>query len=164
MMILSIFIRGTNCYIANESEEVRTQCDSIQNVSEDLIVFMQNFLEKFSSKIIEKLVISSGPSSFTSMRVLNSIAKAFGLSLRNVKLVFISSFRTYLFSLPPSIRSGTIAISTMREDFFCMDFLNKELLNYRISPFIKEVSDFFRDSDPIFDRANLASVQLKVAY
>lgn len=157
MSMLSFSICGKNCYIATETFSKNIACLETKNTSE----IMLNLLKEFQVQNFKTLIYSTGPGSFTSIRVIGAIAKGILLSSPDIKILSISTFLT-LFSII-SQKKGTIAINTMRGDFHCMDFDEKKLINKRtVFPEKLNLSSTFFDEDILSEGVNLAEEQIKL--
>lgn len=165
-MILSIFLKGNTCYVATEHIEESFVCDEIREVSDVFVPLIKKVLAKSNCFEVSKFIVSAGPGSFTSVRVLNSIAKGVLVAHSNkIPCVSVSSFLTYLEVLSDKVIDAIIAISTMRNDFFCMDVgLGYKLSNFRIlkeQDLISVDKKVFFDNSGVFCGCNLAAAQIR---
>ena len=159
-MKLSLFLRGKTCCVATDSDQELLECKDSKSVSDEFVPLIEKILDKNEENFT--LIVSSGPSSFTSVRVLNSIAKGILIVKKNAKVISVSSFLPYLYAIK-NCEKGVIAISTMRGDFFCMNFSEKKLSNFRISSLEnlnKNDDKIFFDNDKYFDGVNFAKIQI----
>lgn len=158
MTILSIAICNNKCYIATEQFTNSVVCQDIRNTSE----VMLDLMTQTTSKKFDTLIFSSGPGSFTTMRVIGSIVKGIRLCHPNIEIVAISTFLS-LFSLVPLDQlNGSIAINTLRGNFYCMDFHQLKLYNERIIDSTLTNNAFFFDTELISSEINLAEQQINL--
>jgi tRNA A37 threonylcarbamoyladenosine modification protein TsaB len=120
--MLSIFVNGHKYFVS--SEKYAEEILGLENVV--------SVIQKIMSKNENKVVFSAGPDTFTSMRVIGSIVKGISLCAPQMTFLSISNFLTLFSLVPNDIDSGTIAIDTMRGDFYCMDFTGILLNGYRL--------------------------------
>jgi tRNA A37 threonylcarbamoyladenosine modification protein TsaB len=131
-----------------------------------IVHFIDDFLEKFykyQDKKIEKLVFQSGPMSFTSHRIVNSIAKGLALTDKNIKLFAVSSFLTYSLEVSAKYSEVLVCISTMKGDFFTCEYKKSKICNIKIKNLDQinaETSKVFFEEDPDFNDVNFAATQL----
>ncbi len=94
--------------------------------AEVLLPEIKNLLDKHGLKIKDLKFISvcAGPGSFTGIRSSLSAARAFGIACPEVKLIGVSSFDSYLYSLAAEevAERNAVIIETKREDFYVQIF------------------------------------------
>ncbi|MDR0552626.1 MAG: hypothetical protein LBG13_00855 [Holosporales bacterium] len=155
--ILSIFLNNKKCYAATNESRAMIECSTIQKVSDVFIPMLSNLPE---IREINKIIFPIGPGSFTSIRVINSVVKGFSI-VGHRELIPVSSFLPFFIALPESIKTGTIAISTGRGDYFCAQF-NNNIIERELSivSSVYDLQNAFLDKDEIFADINLADVML----
>ncbi len=165
-MKLSICLRGKICYAATSSENALVhESENLRSVSDDIVPFIRDVIDGKEGEISE-LIVSAGPGSFTSIRVLNSIARGILITKPSISVVSVSNFLPYLMILRQHKKDdGIIAIPTMRGDFFCMDFLDDSIYNYRVcdEDVLQDTyQNVYFDDSEIFNSHNFAGVQLEI--
>lgn len=156
MSVLSLAICGRNCYISFNNKEQCIICPDIRDTSEQML----RLLEQISIDDFNEVVFSAGPGSFTSMRIIGSIIKGIELCKPSIKILSISTFLSLFSIIPCKYTSGTIAIDTIRGDFYCMDFIDLRLYNRRICR-KESIQNAFCDIN-LLNNTNLASQQIKL--
>jgi tRNA A37 threonylcarbamoyladenosine modification protein TsaB len=151
--MLSIFVNGHKYFVATEKYE-----EGIWGAEKIIPV-----LEKTITKEEGKIVFSSGPDTFTSIRVIGSIVKGISLCAPQMTFLAVSNFLTLFSLVPKNINSGGISIDTMRGDFYGMDFTGVLLTNYRLlrKEEWRENDSYVLYNNEIDDR-NLAVAQVKM--
>ena len=101
MKILAIESSSSTLYLAiqNEKKIFHLKSDSINNTAKNINSMVDKILKKSKTSLneIDAIAISSGPGSFTSLRVGMSYAKGLSLTL-DIPIVPISTFEILLFS------------------------------------------------------------------
>lgn len=164
-MILSLFLRGKEFFISTESfSEVYTVLET-RELADNIVDFLSVFLKKQSNQEIEKVVFSSGPGSFTSVRVLNSIVRGLYVAYPKIDFTSVSSFLPYFYSIYRTNSEGIIAVPTMRGDFFVSKFINQTLLETKVCS-SEEINKYgckiYYDNDEAFNCLNLAKLQIEL--
>jgi tRNA A37 threonylcarbamoyladenosine modification protein TsaB len=151
--MLSIFVNGYKYFIA--TKKYRKEVLGAENVI--------SAIEKVITNEENEIIFSSGPDTFTSMRVIGSIIKGISLCAPQVTFLAISNFLTLFSLVPNDIDFGIIAIDTMRGDFYCMDFTGMLLTNYRL---IKKEELCSNNNFIIYNKnvnnVNLAKIQINM--
>ncbi|MDR3030995.1 MAG: hypothetical protein LBU35_01255 [Holosporales bacterium] len=162
-MILSFFLRLKECHIYTNTFSKIYKITETREVADNILCFIQEAIENNENRDIEKLIFSSGPGSFTSVRIVNSIAKGLYIVNKATKFISVSSFLTYLYSL--STGEGLIAIPTMRGDFFVAEYYDNILKEFEILS-IEDIGKYRKNTifefDEAFNSQNLARNQFKV--
>lgn len=163
-MNISLFLKGKEFHITcGKIENIYVENET-SNLADNVPLFISDIISKTDINNLENLVYSSGPSSFTSIRIINSIVKAFAISFPKVKFLGLSHFLTYLYVLNDAYSRGVIAIPTMRGDYFTTLFNNKKLNNINIEkiPFkYSQLNDpVIFESSNILPNINMAKAQL----
>jgi tRNA A37 threonylcarbamoyladenosine modification protein TsaB len=158
--MLAIFLNGKKCYAATRQTEKTIECGSVRTVSDVLVPMLSEFHEISE---VNRVIFPVGPGSFTSIRVVLSVIKGFSIAgASRISLSPVSSFLPFFLALPESVKTGTLAISTGRGDYFCSRFDAFIIENqFSIISSISEIEDIFLDSDEIFSNVNLAGVMLR---
>ena len=101
MKILAIESSSSTLYLAiqNEKKIFHLKSESINNTAKNINSMVDKILKKSKTSLneIDAIAISSGPGSFTSLRVGMSYAKGLSLTL-DIPIVPISTFEILLFS------------------------------------------------------------------
>jgi len=101
MKILAIESSSSTLYLAiqNDKKIFHLKSDSINNTAKNINSMVDKILKKSKTSLneIDAIAISSGPGSFTSLRVGMSYAKGLSLTL-DIPIVPISTFEILLFS------------------------------------------------------------------
>ncbi len=157
--MLSLFICGPLCSVSCQMFNKQIICSELRHTSEVMVSLLEEAIN--SSNGFYECYFSEGPGSFTSVRVIGSIVKGIYLSDNDKKFTAISSFLTLLACIPSDVSNGTIAINTMRGDFYCMDFIGNRLLNYRVvgKQVLCHLSNVFYDIDLLSSSYNVAQLQ-----
>ncbi|GHT88628.1 hypothetical protein FACS1894113_1500 [Alphaproteobacteria bacterium] len=121
-MIFSFFINDKECHIYTEKFSNIYKVDETRKMADNVMSFFSDALKKINGLSIKKLIFSSGPSSFTTTRISNSIAKGMKIAKDDLSITSVSSFLTY-FSLSNASR-GTFAIPTNCGDYYCATLSN----------------------------------------
>lgn len=163
-MNISIFLKGKEFHIVcGEIEDIYSESET-RNLADNIPLFIDCVISKIQLNNLENLIYSSGPCSFTSIRIINSIVKAFAISFSKIKFLGVSHFLTYLCALNNKYQNGLIAIPTMRGDYFTTQFSDNKLNKINIKKVSTENSclnsvTIFEDST-CFSSINLAKTQL----
>jgi tRNA A37 threonylcarbamoyladenosine modification protein TsaB len=91
---------------------------------DNVISFLADILSCCSFNDIDKMILQSDPLPFTSSRIICSIAKGWYMSNKNVEVIFISSFLTYLDIVSKYKSTGIMMISKDGKDFFTCEYNN----------------------------------------
>lgn len=163
-MNISIFLKDKEFHIVcGDLEDIYIETET-KNLADNIPLFISDIISKCSINNLENLIYSSGPCSFTSIRIINSIVKAFAISFPTAKFCGISHFLTYLKVLNETYSKGTIGIPTMRGDYFTSRFNNNKLEKIDIENLSKEYllnnELIFVENSGLFSNINLAKIQL----
>ncbi len=166
-MNISIFLKDKEFHIVyGNLEDIYIEKES-RNLADNIPLFISNIISKYQINNLENLFYSSGPCSFTSIRIINSIVKAFSISFPTAKFWGISHFLTYLKVLIGTYSKGTIAIPTMRGDYFTSQFNNDKLgkINIENLPqkYLQNNDIIFTENPDLFLNINLAKIQLDLS-
>ncbi|MDR2074767.1 MAG: hypothetical protein LBP31_00930 [Holosporales bacterium] len=151
--MLSIFVNGHKYFVSSK------KCAEKILGSENVI----SVIQKIMSKNEDEIIFSSGPDTFTSMRAIGSIMKGMSLCAPQMTFLSISNFLTLFSLVPNDVTFGTIAINTMRGDFYCMSFTGMLLNNYRLirEEELNSNDDYVLYNNKI-ENKNLATVQIEM--
>lgn len=155
--MISLFIRNKEFHVYNKNFLNIYSVPESRQLSDFIPMFLKDFLARVPK--FDEVIYSSGPGSFTTVRIMNALLKGLFISNPSLKFTGISNFLTYFKAapLPPT----TIAIPTMRGDYFTCNFKNDKIINSQIST-LSDPTKFCIDSSPFFDNINLASVQYSI--
>lgn len=157
-MILSIFLKGKEFHIFyGELEKVYTVQET-HALADNIPLFISEIMSQSSLDNLEQVIYSSGPCSFTNIRIINSIVKAFRISSPNIKFLGLSHFLTYLSIAHTFSPRGLIAIPTMRVDYFTAKYEKDKLEEIVIQNIEQDYSVIFENSK-CFENINLAKQQ-----
>ncbi|MDR2667163.1 MAG: hypothetical protein LBB34_03590 [Holosporales bacterium] len=164
-MIISIFIHSKEFHIASDELAEVYRVSESRELADMAVHFLAKFLSKHKHQHIKRVIHSTGPSSFTTIRIINSIVKGMRIAAPSCKFVGISSFLTYLSIFSVHSTKGIIAIPTMRGDYFTAEYLNCTLQNQQL---LSEESINLYNGDKYFadnfdyERVNLSRNQEQV--
>jgi tRNA A37 threonylcarbamoyladenosine modification protein TsaB len=133
-------------------------------MADNVIFFIDDAIKKSTCKTIKMLVFQNSPMSFTSLRIVNSLAKGFSIAKQDIKLTAVSSFLTYFLKASTKSPNGLICIPTMRGDYFTCKYEKLMLGQIEIRDIchIKaEVSQVFFEDDLFFKDINFANAQIE---
>ena len=173
-MKLSIFQAANKCFIATEKKQFEAQTDEKNKASEIMVQLLQLAISDANPSHV---FFSSGPNSFTATRIVYSIVCGLKIVNPNIKLTAVSSFLTYEAAIRCP-KKHTIAISTQKNDFYCMDCTDGVLENSRITVpnglIFYDTSNYeenlaitqlYIEKSPIFEKnKNLISYSDKITY
>ncbi len=156
-MNVSIFLKGKEFHVVyGNLEDIYIETET-RNLADNIPLFISKYLVDN----LENLIYSSGPCSFTAIRIINSIVKAFFIFFLTAKYWGISHFLTYLKVLSEIYSKGTIAIPTMRGDYFTSQFNNNKLENINIKNLqLQNNGLVFIENSNLFSNINLAKTQM----
>jgi tRNA A37 threonylcarbamoyladenosine modification protein TsaB len=165
-MILSYFIKNNEIHLSTGDFSDMYKVPEKRLMADYIVSFVDDFLKKISNtgdKKVEALVLQKGPMSFTSHRIVNSIAKGMSMVYEDIKLRSVSSFFTYFLKASEKFPRGIICIPTMKGDYFTCEYFGYTSFDFVFASIeqikSKSIKTFFEE-DPIFDNVNLASLQL----
>lgn len=160
-MIISLFLKGKEFHVFwGNQEYIYTEKES-RNLGDNIPSFIGGILKKQPISNLKQLIYSSGPASFTSARIINSVIKGFALSFPETKFIGISNFLTYYYLTNEADSELTIAIPTMRGDYFTAHVKDSKITEMTVASFSGEPTNnkiVFED-DPRFSGVNLARDQ-----
>lgn len=159
-MTLSLFIRNQEFYICFGDVSRIYEPASARNLADSIPVFLADFLEKVDFPSCRKVIFSSGPASFTTSRIMNSVVKGLAVSRPGLEFIGISNFLTYMYIASSSRPSGCLAIPTMRGDYFCVKYCDGQLGNIEILDTL--LQSVILDNNEVFENINLANIQRAV--
>lgn len=163
--MLSLFLRGKECHISIAGFSKVCALSETREVADNFVWFLAETIKNAGSPLVKKVVFAAGPSSFTSVRVVNSVVKGLYIADRNIRFLGVSTFLPYLYLVSKISKSGVVAIPTMRGDFFTARFKDGALLDSTIET-IQELDagniDIYYDNNEIFEKVNLATIQVEL--
>jgi tRNA A37 threonylcarbamoyladenosine modification protein TsaB len=159
-MIISYFLRNKQFHIAAPDYTYIYEVSKTQDLADNIVVFLQDALEKSSDAPIDTLIFQAGPMSFTSHRIVNSIAKGFCIVDKKIKFIAVSSFFTYFLITSQKTQKGTICIPTMRGDYFTQKYNNFNFDEVKIQNLTGCEEPIYIEQDLIFNNKNLAEIQI----
>lgn len=156
-MILSIFIRGKEFYVYTNTgiSQIFTVSES-RYLADNVVSFLASVLKNDKLK---KVIYSAGPGSFTTVRIINSILKGLYISDSSIEFIGVSNFLTYLSVVSKISNEGTIAIPTMRGDYFTCTYNEQILREQNIQNINEYSSNIYEDNNKVFENVNLAKIQ-----
>ena len=163
--MLSLFLRGKECHISIDSFSNVYEVLETREVADNFVYFLSNAMNSCKKSEIKEVVFASGPASFTSVRIINSIVKGLYISDKKIKFVGVSSFLSYLYIARNISKAGILAVPTMRGDFFISEYNDSRLSETRIKnldELNKHEAPIFFDNDSIFNETNMAVVQIQL--
>ncbi|MDR0640559.1 MAG: hypothetical protein LBF65_02410 [Holosporales bacterium] len=155
-MTLSYFIRGKEFHVEHGDVSEIREASQTHELADKIIKFLSNLS---GVKDIKKVILQSGPASFTTLRSIYSIVKGISVTNKDIEIVTVPSFLTYLSIASRYSNSGLLAIPTMRGDFFTCRYVNN-MLDKMIIRHIGNTEDhLYTENNTIFNSINLASRQ-----
>lgn len=165
--ILSLFINNGYFHIYTYEHSYIYKLSQLNKMADKVPMYIKNSLPSYKLK---KIIYSSGPLSFTTLRVVNSIIKGIKIVNKDTEFIGVSNFLTYLSLIETNNTEGLIAIPTYRGDYF--------ICTYNSDKKLSEISicnlDYFNnvaykliltnDIDILFKNMNLAQQQFKILY
>lgn len=88
MSILSIAVYGTNLFFSFNNQELHRKCSVAREISEVLL----DMVREVKSQHFDILIFSSGPGSFTTMKVIGSAVRGIKLCAPHIKIISMSTF------------------------------------------------------------------------
>jgi tRNA A37 threonylcarbamoyladenosine modification protein TsaB len=159
---LSYFLRGNEFHVATGGFSNIYRVLENRAMADNVASFINDALAKSSNEPIKTVIFQSGPASFTSRRIINSVAKGLAIFDKNIDFIGISSFLTY-FSIASKVATqGIICIPTMRGDYFACEYDSKTIKKSKILDVASiakcSISVYFEEN-LIFGGGNLAEIQ-----
>ncbi len=161
-MILSIFIRDKEFHISTEAYGEVHKVTETRGMADKIPALFSEFLNKIEFNIIDTIVYSTGSASFTTTRIVNSLVKGIKVARPDIKFIGVSNFLTYIQVLKYTRPSGTIAIPTMRGDYYICEYVRGKIAKTYISEELYK--ETIMDSAIGLDNVNLASLQIKAIH
>tara|TARA_B100001540_G_C15775611_1_gene628518 strand:+ start:214 stop:858 length:645 start_codon:yes stop_codon:yes gene_type:complete len=125
-------------------------------LSDNIILCYQNLSEKLDlNKKLEKIIVTTGPGSYTSLRVGISFAKGLQIS-QNIKIAGISIYDQLSFMLEKKTENniGSYIVSSNSQKFFCYKFNNNKV-NYQkvddVFELPKNINMIYYNHDPLMN-------------
>ena len=159
-MKLSLFIRNKEFHISCGDFAHIYKVTESREMADNIPLFLKDALDSVNFEQCDEIIYSSGPASFTTARIMNSLIKGLAISRPDLKFTGISNFLTYLHIASQTLSDGILAIPTMRGDYFTVVFKNGELGDLEL--FNEFDSDVILDTDKKFDNVNLAYIQMNI--
>ena len=165
--IFSFFINNEYCHIYTSEKSYIYKLSQLKKMADKVPMYIKNSLPSYRLK---KIIYSSGPLSFTTLRVINSIIKGIKIVNKDIEFIGISNFLTYLSIIKTNNTEGLIAIPTYRGDYFiCTYNSDKKLSDISISSLenFNNVANkllLTNDISILFKNMNLAQQQFKILY
>lgn len=156
-MILSLFIRDKEFHISANDFGKICKVEETKGMADKLPIFFKDFIGQINFDDVDVILYSSGPASFTTSRIMNSMLKGIKVARQDMKFVGISNFITYLSVVLATTEQGELAIPTMRGDFFVCNFNGGKLSEMRIDSKISDST--IHNNNLIFNNINLANQQ-----
>ena len=160
-MILSLFLRNKEFHVScGEFEHIYKVTES-REMADNVPAFLKETMDHIDFSKCSKVIFSSGPASFTTARIMNSLVKGLKISAPNLDFLGISNFLTYLYIASQHNSEGSIALPTMRGDYFYAAFSEKKLSDIEIFSDLNQ--NTILDSNEIFDNINMSTIQEKLS-
>ena len=160
-MILSLFIRNKEFHLSGGSFEQLSRIEETRGMADKVPELFKTFINQINFSEIDTVLYSSGPASFTTARIMNSMLKGIKIVRPDIEFVGISHFVTYLSIIAKQHEQGTIAIPTMRGDYFTCRFVDSKLEEMNIST--KLSNDVILSNNEILANMNLAKQQYSIS-
>ena len=165
--VFSFFINSEYCHVYTSEKSYIYKLSQLNKMADKVPMYIKNSLNNYK---VTKIIYSSGPLSFTTLRVINSIIKGIKIVNKNIEFIGVSNFLTYLSLTEKNNTEGLIAIPTYRGDYFiCTYDFNKKLSDISISSLenFNNVANkllLTNDISSLFKNMNLAQQQFKILY
>ena len=160
-MILSLFIRDKEFHLSSNGFEQLCRIDETHKMADKVPEIFKTFIGQINFHEIDTVLYSSGPASFTTARIMNSMLKGIKVVRPNMEFVGISHFVTYLSIIMKQHQQGTIAIPTMRGDYFICRFAGSQLEKMYISTDLS--NNVIVSNNSILTNINLATQQYRIS-
>lgn len=157
-MILSLFIRDKEFHLSCNGFEQLCKIAETRGMADKVPEIFRTFIKQINFSEIDTILYSSGPASFTTARIMNSMLKGIKVVHPGMKFVGISHFVTYLSIIMKQHTQGAIAIPTMRGDYFICRFVGSQLDKMHISNEISN-DDVITSNSLLLSNINLATQQ-----
>jgi tRNA A37 threonylcarbamoyladenosine modification protein TsaB len=132
-------------------------------MADHVVFFINDAIQKSAGDGIKTLIYQSGPTSFTTHRIINSIVKGFIIANRKLELIAVSSFLTYFLIASKEASNGLLCIPTMRGDHFTCEYKGSVFSAIKVQgdhQITTAASQIFFEDSSIFNGINLASHQI----
>lgn len=159
-MILSLFIRDKEFHICSGDFEQICKIEETKKMADKIPVCFKEFISQINFREVDTILYSSGPASFTTARIMNSMLKGIKVTCQSMKFIGISNFITYLSILLQRSEQGMIAIPTMRGDYFVCTYLGNKLSEMKLEATPKD--GIIYSNDKMFNNINLALQQYNI--
>lgn len=159
-MILSLFIRNKEFHIYSDNFEQVCRVEETRGMADKIPICFKKFISQINFRGVDTILHSSGPASFTTARIMNSMLKGIKVTCPSMKFIGISNFITYLSILLPKSEQGAIAIPTMRGDYFVCTYLDNKLSEMKLE--VAPKAGIIYSNDKIFNNINLALQQYNI--
>lgn len=159
-MILSLFIRDKEFHICSGDFEQICKIEETKKMADKIPVCFKEFISQIDFRKVGTILYSSGPASFTTARIMNSMLKGIKVTSPDMKFIGVSNFITYLSIVLQKSEQGTIAIPTMRGDYFVCAYLGNKLSEMKLEVTPHEGTIY--SNDKIFNNINLALQQYNI--
>ena len=130
-MFYSFFVYNNNqkssVHVFSTEKNMIFEVSEPRKIADNIALFIENTLP---STPIDEVIFSTGPSSFTTTRVINSVIKGMKIVNPSTKFIGVSTFLTYLSIINKP--NGLIALPTFRGDYFTSEFNNYILSDIEI--------------------------------
>ena len=161
-MILSFFLRGKEFHVTTFEFSKVYEVAETREIADNIVYFLADAIEMSGNDEINTVIFPAGPGSFTTTRIINSMAKGLYVVNPSTKFISVSSFLTLLSIARNSSDVGALAIPTMRGDYFTTCYSDCMLQASKIES-TEEINNYannvYFDNDPIFSNINLAEAQ-----
>jgi tRNA A37 threonylcarbamoyladenosine modification protein TsaB len=163
-MIVSLFLSSTKYSLAVDDLTYTIEILAPRNTSSEVIQSLADLFAKRNVKNVKEIIYSSGPGSFTSLRVAASIASGLSLVFKNAKMFAMPTFLPYAYILHKKDITGTIAIDSRIGTYHIIDYKGRTLKNYTIinkTTALEQENIFFED-DSVFAEVDFSIIQIEL--
>ncbi|MDR1233696.1 MAG: hypothetical protein LBJ92_00900 [Holosporales bacterium] len=159
---MSYFIKGKMFHVEHGNFSKIYEVSQANELADKVVKFLSDLIHQKNIKDIRKIILQSGPMSFTSLRIIYSITKSISVINRNIEIVSVPSFLTYLSIVSAYSKNGILAIPTMRGDFFTCQYRGNILYDVKVQCVENMKDQLYIEDDEIFDGINLAVKQREI--
>ena len=156
-MILSLFIRENEFHISNGNVDRIYAVEERCRLADMIPRALTDYLSDIDFNLINTLIYSNGPDTFTTLRIMASLIKGISIVRSDIRLISMSNFLTYIYKASEYSLTGSIAIPTQRGDYFVCDYTREGESEVQIHNTLNP--SVLLHTSQIFKNINLAQTQ-----